>query len=774
MLRPTSSQELHSPGLGGDGLRQIRQQGSDRCHRFFYRHSRPRVGRSASPEVRAQTGQFFWDSAVNLRPSDLADENVTERLSTLIETDPDRYLPRLTSLIRDATLDELRQLDGDFARKPSRRRLVWTAERMVAFPKYFPAAEEILRRLALAETEKGISNNATGVWEGLFRIQLSGTSVPFQDRMELLGKLLLSSNAEERALALQALQEALHLNGTHIVGPSVVAGQLVPPDWEPKTFGEFQGCLKQVLALFDRVLDQGGPTALRTAWELLASNLRSLLSNHLLPKLLVMFQQHPVPEQHLPAVLASIEDFLQYECGGASGSVSEDPLWGPYCREVTTWLASLMPGDFVGRLKAALGKDPWHHSMREESSGLSPEIVPLAEELVRNQDKFEVALPFLNSADAPSAGLFGQALARLDPNGDFLERVMATAATGNYHTFASGYLAGISEWNSQRADRLNRWLDRLEKDAPLAAFNLTISTPKISRPIKRALRMIQSKKIPIHALPDLLFGVIFDQLSTDDLTTILDLLVRAADPSSLHIAVDFIGHWLTRRPAESLDIPAVWRVLEASAPVEDRADHWWARALRLLAMNDPARACDIAISALTGKDYHKQRSAWSFLFASASTRADIVMEKVGRALLDPKLGWRLQIARPSGLFQALPFDCVKCWLESAGLDGARAIAHHLGKPSVDAEGNPKVPLLTEYVLKGWGDDEIVFRRFVASTHHLQMYTGDIASEHRREAERARPLLSHPIPAIQRWAEREVALGEEQARQWKIQMEEQFL
>ena len=117
---------------------------------------------------------------------------------------------------------------------------------------------------------------------------------------------------------------------------------------------------------------------------------------------------------------------------------------------------------------------------------------------------------------------------------------------------------------------------------------------------------------------------------------------------------------------------------------------------------------------------------------------------------------------------------MKIWLEKTRVEGARVIAHHLQPPSVDAEGKPNVAALTAYVLENWGDDERVFGSFVTSTHHLQMYTGDIASAHRKEAERARPFLSHPIPAIRRWAEREVALGEEQARQWKIQMEEQFL
>src|SRR5207247_4921848 len=105
----------------------------------------------------------------------------------------------------------------------SRRILVWTAEELAGFPKYFSQSEEILRRLAIAETEEGIGNNSTGVWKELFRMQLSGAATPFSERIELLGKLIFSSDIDESALALQALGETLNLRGTRVVGPSVGA-----------------------------------------------------------------------------------------------------------------------------------------------------------------------------------------------------------------------------------------------------------------------------------------------------------------------------------------------------------------------------------------------------------------------------------------------------------------------------------------------------------------------------------------------------------------------
>jgi hypothetical protein len=79
----------------------------------------------------------------------------------------------------------------------------------------------------------------------------------------------------------------------------------------------------------------------------------------------------------------------------------------------------------------------------------------------------------------------------------------------------------------------------------------------------------------------------------------------------------------------------------------------------------------------------------------------------------------------AGLFQVLPLESIQRGLAQTGVEGARMIANQLQSPSVSAEGTPQIHPLTEYVLTTWGDDDIVFGRFAASTHNLQMYTGDI-------------------------------------------------
>jgi hypothetical protein len=325
------------------------------------------------------------------------------------------------------------------------------------------------------------------------------------------------------------------------------------------------------------------------------------------------------------------------------------------------------------------------------------------------------------------------------------------------------------------AQRVNAWLDRFEVEKPELAYFVSLVAPECASPLDRSLRLIRANKLPVQSLQNFLAGIYLNSMSPEELSTVLDLLVEAGDPGSLHIAVDFVGQCIHSGRIDNPDErAAMWRTLRASAPIEDRADYWWTHAVQKFAREAPEQACEIAVLALTGDDHEKRDRAWDVLSILAKTHPDLVMESAGKVLLDHEHGWRLRTGPRSGLFQTLPFDSVQRWLERTGKEGARVIANHLKPPHVDDSGDLQIHPLTEYVLRTWGEDEMIFARFAASTHHLQMYTGDIASIHKKEAERARRFLSHPIPAVRRWAEYEVALGEQQAREWKIREEEQFL
>ena len=718
-----------------------------------------RVARSASQEVRTRIGRFFQRSIASLRPIDLADEKVVGRLTKLVNTDPVAYFSQFGDLVRRASLKELKENVGQV-----RRTLVWTAQQFAGFPNFFTQSEEILRRLALAETEDGVGNNATGVWKELFRIQLSGSATPFPQRIDLLERLVFSPVSDESALALDALTESLTFTDMRMLGPSIVAGQLVPPNWHPNSFNEFQNCLDLILTLLDRVFASGSSEMLEKAWPTLGHHVASLLDRGMLPGLQEITQRRPIPPAYLPVFIESIELFLR------TRDQIESVLLG-----VGAWLAAITPNDFHGRLKAIAGKNPWHPFREKDLAGVPSEIHALADQLNQDPAKLQGALPFLNSREAASASILGEALGLLDADAKHLDDILTAAMVSGSDAFACGYIDRLMKSYPAFAPRLNAWLDRLETEAPIVAYYLSLSATEFSHPLDRTLRLINAGKLPANSLRNFVARV---RLDPDQLAVVLGLLLETSDVQCLHIAIDFVGYLVqTRQTFDPVVRAASWRVLEASASIEDRADYWWDQGVQALMREDPERACQVAIRALTGEDYHKRLHAWQILSMLAKSIPDLVISRIGQVLLDKENGWQLRVGARTGFLQSLPFESVKGWLLENGLEGARVIAHHLQPPSVDDTGTLRLHPLTEYVLTAWDDDEVVSRLFVASTHHLQMYGGDggdVASTHRREAETARPFFSHPLAGIRLWAQHEVDFGEAQALRWTILNEEDDL
>lgn len=145
-----------------------------------------RVKGIPSPQIRQIVSGFFSQS-FQFTPQDLQSSESVARLVNIVLADPAAHLPLLNSLINNSTIEELRGNKGHYSRGGwgPRRKLVWLLEDLAAFPEYFALSEDSLLRLAVAESEPSIANNATGIWSRLFRIRLSGTAVPFFERLDL-------------------------------------------------------------------------------------------------------------------------------------------------------------------------------------------------------------------------------------------------------------------------------------------------------------------------------------------------------------------------------------------------------------------------------------------------------------------------------------------------------------------------------------------------------------------------------------------------------------
>jgi hypothetical protein len=732
-----------------------------------------RIRGLAEPQVRSIVSAHFRQRVADLTSADLADSVKVAPLLGLLENDPTAYLPQLTRLVRDASETELLAINGAGAGvRGTRRELVWSAERVAIFPEYFSDAEFILRRLALAETELGIGNNATGIWRQMFRVYLSGASVPFRDRFTVFRGLLLSDNPRERDLALGAFNHLIDTYATRMGTPAVVSGRIPPADWRPQTQAEFEDCFSLVTGLAEDLLTRPEPL-FGAGWGFFLTHLRIFLAWGKLELLRSVVERQPVPDRWLGPWLEEVDDFLQYEGGDREKAPPQDR---EYCDRVRSWQCSMLPADFTGRLRGIVGKDLWHHSIREDLHKQESEIGPLVDEVAVRPELLEANLGYLCSPEARSASTFGVLLGRRDRPGLFLNCILTASQETHSTALLRGYVGGLLQAHPEHIRRISQVLDDLEHNHPEVAAEIIVSSLDVTDPVTRLTRMVSTGKLNPLYLRYLHYGHVIQQTPSGQFAGVLGAVAGPdSKVESLKTAVELIGdRWqgveTIREQPETLD--DIKAVLRRSAVTEDRADFWWRTAMERLAYIDPQWTVEVAVTAASGDAYQKRDDANAILVRLAAERPESVMEAVGAALLDRHLGWRWSIGSNREFISALPVEVVMNWLSRVGVEGARRLARHLSSPTVSAHGSAVVPELTERVLEAYGDDQEVFSQFAVGRHDLEASRGPISSHHEGHARIARAFLNHRLPVIRKWAEHELADAEHFAGIWRRREEDE--
>jgi hypothetical protein len=473
--------------------------------------------------------------------------------------------------------------------------------------------------------------------------------------------------------------------------------------------------------------------------------------------------------------LEQVDDFLQYERGVTPG-ISEDHV--AYCNRVRAWQESLTPQDYSGRLRGIVGKDIWHHSIREDIHKEESEISPLVEEAFADPRLLEANLAFLTSPEARSATTFGVLLGRKDISGNCLAPILSAARETRSSALLRGYVGGLLQSSPGQRDRTSHILDELEGDDPEMAAEIIIADVNATNPVTRLTRLVGEGKLSPRYLQYLHFGGIVQGASGPQFAEVLKVLTpQECPPESVKTAVELIGDRM--RGVELADespetVATIKRVLALSAVTEDRCDYWWRDAMEHFASTDPWWTAEVASAAFSGDDFHKRDDASSILSRIAAENPDAVMAVIGEALLDPKRRWRWQIGSNRGVFSSLPVQVVMDWIAKTGVEGARRVARHLSSPAVAEDGTLIVPELTERVLVAYGDDDQVFREFVVGRHDMEASWGPVSAHHEEHARVARVFLNHALPVIRRWAERELAGAEESAKFWRKHEEDEGL
>ena len=224
-----------------------------------------------SDEARAFATELLSEHAIGSR-SNLDTEFGARCFDRLVHVVPDLAMDVLDRELRSLSIEELKGFEE------GRRYIVWALEKLVFRHQTFDRAARLLLRLAAAETESNIGNNATGEFTRLFQLQLSGTEADPDARLAVLDEGLASDDPVTRQICVEA--SGMMLDTGHFSrsgGAETIGSQTPLKDWQPRIWRDIWDFHQAGLDRLSTIA-VGSTSSAETAQNLIGTHIRGLLS----------------------------------------------------------------------------------------------------------------------------------------------------------------------------------------------------------------------------------------------------------------------------------------------------------------------------------------------------------------------------------------------------------------------------------------------------------------------------------------------------------------
>ena len=446
-------------------------------------------------------------------------------------------------LIRNA-FDEIRDLDevgGDL-----RRNLVETLERIAFDPDAFAEAAELLLRLAEAESEPQISNNATGQFVALFPIILGETAADGKSRIAFLDGIP-DTGKQRRAVVVKALLAGIktsHFSRVRVVGAESHGSRPALVPWRPKTSKQLS---EYVLACLDCLAKEAASDDAcgLAARDGIAFELRSLVSHGFVDAVESIVAQVLEAVGSWPAAIESLGHFLDFDAAD-----NREP---DLSTRVKSLLKALQPKELAERVRYLVTDMPWDYPSGEnldfEARDLRQvsDIQAIATEVSGKPDALLHILPDLTAGRQRWATHFGKHIAsRVDSPRRWCERIrqaiICTPEEQRDFTLLAGFLDGLEDPAFVSDAKLG-----LAASPELAAgLPLVCSTLGIVRTdIDLAIDALEAGLMPPHRLSQWSAGDALRELAPHEVAPLFDALLDRG-PETLEVALDLMGMYAHR------------------------------------------------------------------------------------------------------------------------------------------------------------------------------------------------------------------------------------
>jgi hypothetical protein len=399
-----------------------------------------------------------------------------------------------------------------------RRNLVWGLSHLLWFAQTFNTALDLLFKLAGVETET-FSNNATGEFLGAFQLQLGGTEVPYQERLNWWDGA--ATRADQTALMLLTDALAAGLEEREMRMGGWRGARLRPEEWKPQTVAD---AVKARKAVWDRLLELG-----RANDPALTAKVAKIASRHIRDVVRYPFMRRVLDDlislRLSPGQRAALADGLRNALRFDADNFAEDA-----CTMLEGYIEQLLGQDRASRLLTILATPPW--DLDDRVYEREPEaLVSHVNELIAENKAYAQAELWaaIQSPEAHSQTryMLGLILGGRDQARAF-ESLIEDPSTPM--DFSAGYLRGMSAWNSGRVEEiLDGWLSAEKFDAVLGATSSLQATPLRARRAVDAAIAAERAGQRASGLQRLAFGSWLAPLPPEEAIQVIEQLADEAE-----------------------------------------------------------------------------------------------------------------------------------------------------------------------------------------------------------------------------------------------------
>jgi hypothetical protein len=468
----------------------------------------------------------------------------SEVLDRLVHVAPDVAMTTIDREFGSLSIDELESV------VQGRRHLVWALEKLAFRKETFTRAATFLRKLAAAETEDRISNNASGQFKGLFHIYLSGTEATPNARLKILDEGLRSRHARERELCIDALDAMLETGHYSRSGGAEEIGSAdALIDWQPETYGEIRDFYRAAIDRLKAIALHDDSFALK-AKLILGKRLRSLFNQFEPPEIKQLIDEIVRRYGFWPDAIQEINEWLYFDSKEAPTEIK---------KQIRSYFDELLPTDIVAL--AELYCHGWQTDFHDPDSTYdtntatdfeyaSRKSVELATQIAADEKLLDRALDTLVTSDAKSVFGFSRRLAEVVANPVVLfDNALSKAESGQPNLqFFGGIITGADGRDPKLARACIRAALRSEKLKP-HAISMIGSGRLQPDDLKLVISLLQSGDVE----PFQCASLRFDHLTTKEVAPLLHELVKRG-ASGLWTALDIIFMYLypAKEPDEVL------------------------------------------------------------------------------------------------------------------------------------------------------------------------------------------------------------------------------